>query len=340
MEEVFELLGGPGGVFVGLVLLLQVFPAALFWHSHGGRCLFPPCCIQLLAEVYLALGVELVQMLQNSVVYQLGQGVVTVAEVLQAHGADLLSVAGAVGVVEGVVFQRNHQILSLEMHSLEGQRGVLVLALVVFLVVGAVVKMEGKVVLALGHLDHAAVRHRNAGVALSNSMVIHLDPVHHAGGFVPVLYAEDIALDAVVEGSGGDFYLRFCTADIVPHGVYLVDGVGDQAVRNEEGAHGDENGDDDHGKEHPEEGNARCLDGGELELLAHLPKRHHGAEQCCQRNGQRQCLAASPHEELQDHLEFQAFANQFIYIQPKELKDQYECDNRQDRQKRSHERLQ
>ena len=178
--------------------------------------------------------------------------------------------------MECIVLQRNHQVLSLEMHSLESQRGVPVFAFVVFLVVGAVVKMEGKVVLALGHLYHAAVRYRDAGIALSNRMIIHLDLIHHAGVLVPVFHAEDIALDAVVEGSGGDFDLGLGAADIVPHGVYLIDGIGDQAVGDEEGAYGDENGHDDHGDEHPEQGNAGCLDGSELELLSHLPQRHHG----------------------------------------------------------------
>ena len=179
-------------------------------------------------------------------------------------------------MVEGVVFQRNNQLLAAEVYPLKGQGGVPVLALVVLLVVGAVVKLEGKVVLALGHLDDAAVRYRDAGVALAHGVVVHLDVVHHSGGLVPLVNAEDVTVDAVVEGAGGDFDLALCAADIVPHGVDLVDGVGHKAVADEECADGNEDGHDDHWREHPAQGNTGSLDGGELELLAHLPKGHHG----------------------------------------------------------------
>ncbi len=56
------------------------------------------------------------------------------------------------------------------------------------------------------------------------------------------------------------------------------------------------------------------------------------------RQGQK--LAASPHEELKYHLEFQAFTYKLVNIQPQKLHDQYERDNPQDRDKRSYERFQ
>ena len=279
-------------------------------------------------------------MLPGSVIHQKRQGIVPVAEALQVHGTDLLSVPGGVRMMERIVLQRDNHFLIAEMDSLEGQGGVPVPAFVVLLVAGAVVEMEGEVVLALGHLYDAAIGNRDAGVAPANRVVVHLDVVHHSGGLVPVFDAEDVALDTVVEGSGGDFNFALGAADIVPHGINLVDGVGNQAVADKECADAHQHCDYYHRNEHPHKGDAGGLDGGELELLSHLPQGHHGAKQHCQRYGQRQSLAASPHEELKYNLELQAFTYELVYIQPQELKDQYERDNPQDREKRSYEGFQ
>ena len=170
-------------------------------------------------------------------------------------------------------------------------------------------------------------------------MVIHLDAVHHSRFLVAGIYPQDIAFDAVVEGSGGDFDFALGTADIVPHGVNLVDGVGDQPVSHEEGHQTDEAADDGHGKKHAGQGDAGGLHGRELELLSQVSERHHGAQEGGQGNGQRQHRAAAPHQEFQDYLEFQALAHQLVNIYPEELHDQYEDHNRQDRQKRSRERF-
>ena len=75
-------------------------------------------------------------------------------------------------------------------------------------------------------------------------------------------------------------------------------------------------------------------------VLAHVAEGHHRRQEGRQRQGQRQHLAASPQEEFQDDLEFQAFADQFIDVQPQELHHQDEYGDREDREERSYERLQ
>ena len=286
------------------------------------------------------LAAELVHVLDRAFVHQVSQGILSVVQGLQVHGTHLLPVTGAVGLMIGVVLQLDHHFLAVELDALQGQGSVAVFAPVLFLVVHAVEQLEGKVVLGFGHADDAAVGHRKAGVPLAGRVVVHLDVVHHARLLVAALYAQDIPVDAVVEGSRGDFDLTLGAADVVSHGVDLVDGVGDQAVSHVESPHADQQGDDGHGYQHAGQGDAGGLHGRELEFLSHVSQRHHGAEQRSQRNGHGQRLAASPHEEFQDYLEFQALTYQFVNVQPKELHDQDECDNRQDRDERSYERFQ
>ena len=288
----------------------------------------------------MSLIAELLNVPEGALVDQIDKGIVSVLQAIQVHRTDLFAVAGAVGVVEGIVFQRNYHFLVVEADALQCQGGVAVLPLVLLLVIHAVKELEGEVVLGLGHLDDAAVGHGDARVALARTVIVNQDVVHHAGFLVPAVHPQDVALDTVVEGSGGDFDLTLGAADVVAHGVDLVDGVGDQAVADIEGADTDEDADANHGQEDTHERDARRLDGGELEVLAHIAQGHHGAQEGGQRNGQRQHLTASPHQEFQDYLEFQALTNQFIDVQPKELHDQYEYHNPQDRQKRSHKGFQ
>ncbi len=334
--QVLVLTGYAGGTFQTAQAGILVVPVIFAARRHHGRRLAAPGRVQLFLVGEVVLPEEFVHMPACTYIHQVGQGVVAVAEVAEVHGTHLLAVTGAVGMMEGVVFQGNHHFLVVETDALQRQGGVAVLALVLFLVVHPVKELERQVVLGLGHFDDAAVGYGNARVAFPDGVVVHLDVVHHACLLVPALHPQDVPVDAVVERARGDFDFTFGTADVVAHGVNLVDGVGDQAVAHEESAHADEHAHEDHRQQYARERNAGGLDGGELELLAHVAQRHHGAEQGGQRNGHGQRLAAAPHEEFQDNLEFQALTYQFVNIQPQELHDQYERHNPQDRQERSH----
>ena len=171
-------------------------------------------------------------------------------------------------------------------------------------------------------------------------MVVYLDVVHHPGFLVPLLYPQDIAFNAVVKRSRGDFDFALGAADIVPHRVDLVDGVGYQPVSDIEGADTDKDPHQGHREQDTGERNARGFHCRELELLAHISQRHHGAQEGGQRNGEREHLAASPHEELQDHLELQSLAHQFVDVQPQELHDQNKRHHREDRNERPREGFQ
>ena len=334
--HVLVLTGVAGGVLQTAQLGAFAGPCLIRERRHHRAGLRAPGGIQLLPVADQVLPAALLHMSLGAHIHQVGEGVVPVAQVVQVHGTHLLAVAGAVGMVEGVVFQRNHHFLVLETDALQGEGGVTVLALVFLLVVHSVKELERQVVLGLGHLDDAAVGHGNAHVALAHRVVVHLDVVHHARLLVPAFHPKDVAVDAVVERSRGDFNLALGTADVVAHGVNLVDGVGDQAVAHEKRADTHQDAHAGHGHQHARERDAGGLDGGELEFLAHVAQRHHGAEQGGQGDGERQGLATAPHQEFQDNLEFQAFTNQFVNVQPQELHDQYERHNPEDREERSH----
>ena len=66
-------------------------------------------------------------------------------QLLEVHGFDLVVEAGRVGLVEGVVLQRNDHLLPVEIDFLELEGGVPVLAVVGLLVVRTVVEDEGEV---------------------------------------------------------------------------------------------------------------------------------------------------------------------------------------------------
>ena len=244
--QALVLAGADGGVVQGPFLILLALPAGVGRRCQPGGGFLLPGRIQLVPVTDVALGLELLHVLERSLVDQAHQGILPVLERSQVHGTDLLPVAGAVGVVEGVVLQRDDHFLAVELDALQGQGSVPVLAAVLLLVVHSVKHLEGEVVLGLGHADDAAVGHGEAGVALVVRVVVHLDVVHHARLLVAPVDAEDVSLDAVVERARGDLDLALGTADVVAHGVNLVDGVGDQAVSHIEGADTDEHAHDGH----------------------------------------------------------------------------------------------
>ena len=246
----------------------------------------------------------------------LGHGVPPFLELIAGHGPDLLAVTGGVGMVEGVVLQRDHHLLPCKVDPLQGEGRVPVPAGVGLLVVGAVVQLEGEVILGLGHLHEAAVGDGQAEVALVGRVVVHHHPVHHPRLLVAVVDAQDVPLDAVVEGADGDLDFGLGPAQVLPHRVDVVDGVGDQAVADVERGDGDEGARDGHGQQDAGEGDAGGVHGGELVVLAHVAEGHHRGQEGRQREGQRQHLAAPPHEEFQDDLEFQSLTHQFVDVQP------------------------
>ena len=326
------------GRFIGLLAALRIFPTGRFLaqvERFLGRIF--PAGIQLRLPLEGIRGPELLHELLRAFIRFLGQGIPAVAELLVGHGPDLFAVAGGVGMMEGVVLQRDHHLLAGEMDPLQGQGRVPVLAGVGLLVVGAVVQLEGQVVLGFGHLHQAAVGDGEAEVALVGRVVIDHHPVHHPGFLVAVVDAEDVSLDSVVEGSDGDLDLGLGASDVFAHRVDVVDRVGDQPIADEEGADGDDGAGDRRGQQDAGEGDAGGVHRGELVVLAHVAEGHHRRQESRQRQGQRQHLAASPQEELQDDLELQAFADQFIDVQPQELHHQDKDGDREDREERSYE---
>ena len=170
---------------------------------------------------------------------EVGKGVVALLQLVEAHRLDLLSITGRIRVLEGIVLQGDNHFLAGETESLEAEGGVAVLLGVGLLIIDPVEKLEGQVILGLGHLHHRTVRDGQVGVALVSGMVIDHNSIHHSALLVALLDTEDIALDAVIEGPDGDFDLGLGTADIVAHRIDLVDRIRDETVTDIEGDYRD-----------------------------------------------------------------------------------------------------
>ena len=168
-------------------------------------------------------------------------------QAVEPHGLHLFAETGRVGLLIGIVLQRNNQFLPTEMNTPHGQGSIPVFPRILFLIIGAVEQLESEVILGFGHLEQTAVGNGNAGVAPPVGMVVHLDVVHHAGLLVPAVNPQDISINTIVEGAGRDFDLRLGAADIVPHGINLVDGIGHKPVAHKEGGNTDEQAHHRHG---------------------------------------------------------------------------------------------
>ena len=171
-------------------------------------------------------------------------------------------------------------------------------------------------------------------------MVIHHDSLHHTGFLVPLVYLQDISFDAVVEGTGGDVDFVLRASDIIPHRENLVVCDGDQVVGGEVSPDENEQRTDEYRGHHPQKGSSRRFDGYEFIVLGHLSDRHHRSEKRGEREGDGQHCGAAPEHEFQNDLEAEAFADEFVDIQPKELHHQDENDDGKDTEERSYERLQ
>ena len=255
------------------------------------------------------------------------------------HGVGLVAEAAGVALFEGVVLQRNHQILTLEIDVLQLPRGVAVLTHIGFGVVGSAIEGEGKVVLCLAHLHHCGVCQGEGGVALVRRVVIYHHVIHHAGLLVLVADTEDVTVDAVVERACGNLDFVLCLADIVAEGVYFVVRLGDEVIADEEGAYRYDDGGGEEGKEDAGKGDAGGLDGHELVVFAHLPHSHHGCQQGGKGKTQRHGGATAPEHELQDNLESKSLADQFVDVYPEELHHKHEYHHEQNRDERSYEGL-
>ena len=205
------------------------------------------------------------------------------------------------------------------MDPLELQGGIAIPFGIGFLVVGAVIKGKGEVVLLLGHLHLRRIGQGQEGVPLVGRVVIDHDTVHLAGLVVGILHAQDVSVDTVVERPGGDFDLLLGLADIVSERVDFVVGQGHQVVQSEEGADADAHRGDDEWGHDPEDGDTGRFHGQQLVVLTHLPEGHHGCQQGGKREGERQDGAAAPHQELEDDFKPQALADEFVDIEPEEV---------------------
>ena len=224
--------------------------------------------------------------------------------------------------------------MEVDLLHLEG--GVPVLLVVGLLVVGSVVKGEGKVSLVLRHTHFCRVGDGQADVAFLLGVVVHHHPVHHSGLVVILVHAENISLDTIIEGTCRDLDLVLGLSDVVPEGIYLIICDREEVVGHEEGTDADDQADHRKRQEHSLKGYAGSLDGQELVVFTERTECHHRCQQGGQREGERQHCGRSPAEEFQYDLETQALADKFVDIEPEELHHENEHDHQQDRNERSH----
>ena len=282
---------------------------------------------------------QAVELLFTGLPLDLPERILLVLELDHVHALDLVAVFRGVGLLEGIVFQGDQHFLLDEVDLLQLQGRVPVFHGIGLLVVGAVVKREGEILLGVGHLQAGGVRQHQADVAAAAAVVIDHDPVHHPRLVVRGLRAQDIALDAVVEGPGRDLDLILGLEDVVVEGVDLVVGVGDEVVGREEGADGDQGRCEDDGHHHPRDRDAGGFEGGEFAVLGQLAHHHHRGEEGGERQGERQDQETAPHQELRNDLQAQSLADEFVDVEPERLHHQDEQDDQKDREERSYERL-
>ena len=328
------------GLLAGAYLVLDVLPlhkAGRREHLLANHSRMAGSGIQLVLHCQRIVLCDHAVIARMGLVVELAQRIAFVRQLVRVHTLDLVAETAGIRLLESVIAERNNQFLPREIHVLELQRGVAVLFGVGLLIVGAVVKGEGEIILVLAHLHERRIRQGDGDITLAGSVVINHHVVHNAGLVVLLADPENIAVDAVVEGSGGDFNLVLGAADIVAERINLVERLRHEVVAYEEGADADENGYHSKRHHHARKRNARALDGHELVVLAHLAQGHHGSQQSCQRQGQRHNGAAAPHHEFEHYLEPEALTHKFIDVQPQKLHHQNENDYQQDREERSYE---
>ena len=196
-------------------------------------------------------------------------------QLLQVHRLYLVVKAARVRLLEGIVLQRNDELLLLEVDLLKRQGSIAVLLVVGFFVVCSVVQGECEVSLVLRHLHKRRVGECKTCVALALGVVVHHHTVHHICLLVSVVDSEDVALDTVVECTGRDLDLFLCLSDVVTKSVDLVVRYRDEVVGDEECSDTDDNAYESERDEDTLERNTCSLDGEELVVLAERSQRHH-----------------------------------------------------------------
>ena len=171
-------------------------------------------------------------------------------------------------------------------------------------------------------------------------MVIDHSLVHHPGLVVPVLNAQDISLDTVVEGAGRDLDFLLGAAYVVTQGVNFVVGHRDEVVGYEKGPYAHRKADGSNRQKYAGKRYAGRFHSQKFIAFRKIAQGHHRGKQGGKRKGERQKSARSPHHKFHYHLEAQTFTHKFIYVEPQELHHKDEYHNQQDCDKRPHEGFQ
>ena len=203
------------------------------------------------------------------------QGIAFVLELSDAHRLCLVLETHAVGLLETVVFQRNHQVLAAEVDVLQGQGRVGVAYRIGFLVVRPIEKGEGQIVFGLGDLNERGVGEGDRGVGLVVGMVVNSDSVEHLALLVLVHHPYRVSFYAVVEYARR--YLDFVLGIeyVVAQGIDFRPGLRHQPVTHEKCTDCDYGADHGQRSHHAGEGNSGSLHCKEFLVLGHLAYDHH-----------------------------------------------------------------
>ena len=331
----FEIRGDILCVLVCSQFVRRPFPSAELLVGEVRRSLEMGCRVQLAGVSEKPLLEEGLGIDRMRRVIEMGQRVLSVPELAEALGLDLVPELGPFGFLESVVLQRDYHLLRPEGDLLQLQGSIPVADFVGLLIVDAAEQLECQVVLARRHPYHGGVGYGHAGVALVAGMVIYQHSVHHLGLVILAVHPEHISVDAVVECACWNVDFLLGAPDVVPQGVNLVEGHRDQIVHREECDDGDDGRADDQRREYSRKGDSGRLHCNELVVLGQLAYGHHGGEQCRQRKREGEHRGASPAEELQYDLESQSLAYEFIDVEPEKLHHHDEDHNQQDAYERS-----
>ena len=191
-------------------------------------------CVQLRVESEDPRSCHCLDVLLASLFVEPSYGVLSIVELLEVHRLHLVLVSACVRLLEGVVLERDDDLLLVEVNLLELQSGVTILLVICLFVVGSVVELEGEEGLVLGHLHHGRVCDRETCVAFVLGVVVYHHTAHHVCLFVAFIDPQNISFDTVIEGSGRYLYLFLCLTDVFPELVDLVVCYRNKVVGNEE----------------------------------------------------------------------------------------------------------
>ena len=164
---------------------------------------------------------------------KLVQGIPFVCKLPGIHALHLVSETAGIRLLESVIAQGYDKFLAGEIDVLQLKGGVPVFLGVGLLIVGPVEKGEREVVLVPAHLHEGGIGKCQGSVAFVGTVVVNHHAVHHAALVILAVHAQDVAVDAVVEGSGRDFYFVLGASDIVAERINLIESLGHQIVADE-----------------------------------------------------------------------------------------------------------